>query len=114
VFVRVCVSGVATAGAGAVADEAISNVRTVQAFGAEDRETARYSLKLNDAMLLGMRSGLINGATLGLTMGILFGSYGLSLWCMSFAAPPSVGFALPPAYLCCDCMWPANKQTVPN
>ncbi len=73
-------SNAAYAGAGAIADEAISNVRTVQAFGAEDRETARYALKLEDAKQLGMRSGLLNGLTLGITMAILFASYGLALW----------------------------------
>jgi ABC-type bacteriocin/lantibiotic exporter with double-glycine peptidase domain len=63
----------AYAGAGSIADETISNVRTVQAFNAEEREAARYAVKLEDAMLVGMRTALTNGATLGVTMFILFG-----------------------------------------
>jgi ATP-binding cassette, subfamily B (MDR/TAP), member 1 len=66
-------SNTAYAGAGAVADETISHVRTVQAFGAESRAAEAYRLRLEDAMRIGIRSAITNGVTFGVTMAILFG-----------------------------------------
>jgi ABC-type multidrug transport system fused ATPase/permease subunit len=70
----------AYAKAGAVALEAVTGIRTVSAFGAEEREARKYESKLADARRTGIRKGLINGAGFGLTMFLIFASYALALW----------------------------------
>ncbi|KAK2154279.1 hypothetical protein LSH36_272g05058 [Paralvinella palmiformis] len=70
----------AYAKAGAVAEEVIGAVRTVMAFGGEEKECNRYNENLKEAKLLGIRKGLLNGVSMGLIFLIMFSSYGLAFW----------------------------------
>ena len=66
--------------AGALAEEVLSSLRTVIAFGGERAEAARFAGELGAAE----RHGILRSATTGLTMGLMFGFmycvYGLGFW----------------------------------
>ncbi|XP_078466381.1 ATP-dependent translocase ABCB1-like isoform X1 [Lampetra planeri] len=66
--------------AGAIASEVLSNIRTVVAFGGEAREVERYSRSLAPASKMGLRKSLINGFGIGMTMLVVYGTYGLAFW----------------------------------
>ncbi|KAJ1990392.1 hypothetical protein H4R33_001718 [Dimargaris cristalligena] len=68
------------AGAGAVAEEVISGIRTVMAFGGQDREVDRYGVKVNSALRLGVRKAYITGAGVGCMMLLIFFTYALGFW----------------------------------
>jgi ABC-type multidrug transport system fused ATPase/permease subunit len=70
----------AYARAGAVAFEAINGIRTVAAFGGEEREAKKYDARLADARKAGIRKGCINGAGLGCTMLLINCAFALALW----------------------------------
>merc|ERR1711965_1144225 len=74
----------ASAEASAVAMEALTNVRTVAAFGAEKRESDRYrdrcALAAREALSSSVATGL-NGA---LVAAILYGTWALGLWYGSY------------------------------
>ena len=68
------------ASAGAVAEEVLSSIRTVLAFGGEEKEAARYDQKLKKARRLGVKKGLALGISLGLLFTLLFSTYTISFW----------------------------------
>ena len=70
----------AYARAGAVAEEVISSIRTVAAFGGEKKEVARYAGELGAARTIGIKRGIVTGGLLGAVMGTFFGSYSLAFW----------------------------------
>ncbi|XP_049919135.1 bile salt export pump-like [Epinephelus moara] len=70
----------AYAKAGAVADEVLSSVRTVAAFGGERKEVQRYDRNLVSAQRWGIRKGLIMGFFTGYLWMIIFLCYGLAFW----------------------------------
>ncbi|XP_065628999.1 ABC transporter B family member 13 [Quercus suber] len=70
----------AYAEAGKVAEEVISQVRTVYSFVGEDIAIDAYSKSLNRALKLGKRSGLAKGVGVGFTYGLLFCAWALLLW----------------------------------
>lgn len=70
----------AYAKAGAVAEQAISCIRTVAAFGGQDKEAAKYDEKLAEAEKKGISKALLTGVSIGVTMLVLFGSYALAFW----------------------------------
>ncbi|CAG8461734.1 6731_t:CDS:2 [Paraglomus occultum] len=70
----------AYAAAGAVAEQAFSSIRTVAAFGGEERETQRYVSKLDKAYQVGKKRALVNGIGMGSIMFTIFGTYGLAFW----------------------------------
>ena len=55
----------AYAKAGGVADEVLGNVRTVVAFGAEDRATELYKAQLQDALFTGIKKAHFAGIGIG-------------------------------------------------
>ncbi|KAJ3106313.1 ATP-binding cassette, sub-B (MDR TAP), member 4 [Phlyctochytrium planicorne] len=55
--------------AGAIAQEVLSSIRTVAAFGGEKREAERYKKKLEDGEKNGIRMAMLNGAGFGLWYG---------------------------------------------
>ncbi|KAJ2659128.1 hypothetical protein IWW48_003660 [Coemansia sp. RSA 1200] len=55
-----------TAGSGAVADEVLGGIRTVQAFNGQARELERYSTNIQDAYAFGRKKGFVLGAGFGL------------------------------------------------
>uniref|UniRef100_A0A673MSS0 Bile salt export pump n=1 Tax=Sinocyclocheilus rhinocerous TaxID=307959 RepID=A0A673MSS0_9TELE len=70
----------AYAKAGAVADEVLSSVRTVAAFGGEKKEVERYDRNLVSAQRWGIRKGLIMGFFTGYMWFIIFLCYALAFW----------------------------------
>ncbi|KAI4882015.1 hypothetical protein NFI96_000728 [Prochilodus magdalenae] len=70
----------AYAKAGAVADEVLSSIRTVAAFGGEKKEVDRYDRNLISAQRWGIRKGLIMGFFTGYLWFIIFLCYALAFW----------------------------------
>ncbi|XP_027025790.2 bile salt export pump [Tachysurus fulvidraco] len=70
----------AYAKAGAVADEVLSSIRTVAAFGGEQKEVERYDHNLVSAQHWGIRKGLIMGFFTGYMWFIIFLCYALAFW----------------------------------
>uniref|UniRef100_A0A8C1VH80 ATP-binding cassette, sub-family B (MDR/TAP), member 11a n=1 Tax=Cyprinus carpio TaxID=7962 RepID=A0A8C1VH80_CYPCA len=77
----------AYAKAGAVADEVLSSLRTVAAFGGEHKEAERYSihlelcgLNLAEAQAWGIKKGAIIGVFQGYLWCIIFLCYALAFW----------------------------------
>ncbi|XP_054646389.1 bile salt export pump-like [Dunckerocampus dactyliophorus] len=70
----------AYAKAGAVADEVLSSIRTVAAFGGEKKEVQRYDKNLVSAQRWGIRKGVIMGFFTGYMWLIIFLCYGLAFW----------------------------------
>ncbi|XP_054644373.1 bile salt export pump isoform X2 [Dunckerocampus dactyliophorus] len=70
----------AYAKAGAVADEVLSAIRTVAAFGGEKKETERYDRNLVEAQNWGVKKGAIIGIFQGYLWCIIFLCYALAFW----------------------------------
>ncbi|XP_071330134.1 bile salt export pump isoform X2 [Trachinotus anak] len=70
----------AYAKAGAVADEVLSSIRTVAAFGAEEKEVERYDKNLVEAQNWGVKKGAIIGMFQGYLWCIIFLFYALTFW----------------------------------
>ncbi|XP_049583781.1 bile salt export pump isoform X2 [Syngnathus scovelli] len=70
----------AYAKAGAVADEVLSSIRTVAAFGGEDKETNRYDQNLVEAQNWGIKKGTIIGIFQGYLWCIIFLTFALAFW----------------------------------
>lgn len=65
--------------AAAVAERAISSVRTVYSFVGEDRSLAQYSRTLDGTVKLGLRQGLAKGMAIG-SNGINFAIWSFVAW----------------------------------
>ncbi|OCT63556.1 bile salt export pump [Xenopus laevis] len=70
----------AYAKAGSVADEVLSAIRTVAAFGGEKKEAERYDNNLEEAQTWGIRKGTIIGFFQGYMWCIIFLCYSLAFW----------------------------------
>ncbi|GFR90452.1 ATP-binding cassette sub-family B member 1 [Elysia marginata] len=70
----------AYAKAGGVAEEVISSMRTVQAFGGQEKEALRYARGLTEAKDLGVRKSMVNGIGTGIGWCIIFANWGLGFW----------------------------------
>ncbi|XP_006902171.1 PREDICTED: bile salt export pump-like isoform X1 [Elephantulus edwardii] len=70
----------AYAKAGCVADEVISSVRTVAAFGGERKEVERYEKNLVFAQRWGIRKGIVMGFFTGYFWCLIFLCYALAFW----------------------------------
>ncbi|KAG7503537.1 hypothetical protein JOB18_040365 [Solea senegalensis] len=70
----------AYAKAGAVANEVLSTVRTIAAFGGEEKASERYDRNLADAQTWGVTKGIIIGSFNGYLWIIIFLCYALALW----------------------------------
>uniref|UniRef100_A0A3B4ZEH0 ATP binding cassette subfamily B member 11 n=1 Tax=Stegastes partitus TaxID=144197 RepID=A0A3B4ZEH0_9TELE len=70
----------AYAKAGAVADEVLSAIRTVAAFGGEEKEAERYDKNLVEAQNWGVKKGTIIGVFQGYLWCIIFLCYALAFW----------------------------------
>ena len=66
--------------AGALAEEVLSAIRTVVAFGGQKKEISNYEENLKDAKKSGILRGLLTGLSGGLTFGIMWAVYGLGFW----------------------------------
>ncbi|XP_060910380.1 bile salt export pump [Labrus mixtus] len=70
----------AYAKAGAVADEVLSSIRTVAAFGGEEKEAERYDKNLAEAQDWGVKKGAIIGVFQGYLWCIIFLCFALAFW----------------------------------
>ena len=68
------------AAAGSLAEEVLSSVRTVVAFGGQEKEAEKYAVELKSAQKNAFVRGSLAATTMGLTFGIIYGMYGLGLW----------------------------------
>ena len=66
--------------AGAIAEEALSGIRTVVAFGGQQKEADRFVGNLAGARRAGILRGMLTGLSGGVTFGIIFSVYGLGFW----------------------------------
>ncbi|XP_059477636.1 ATP-dependent translocase ABCB1-like [Neocloeon triangulifer] len=70
----------AYASAGAVCEEVLTAVRTVMAFGGEEKETKRYAQNLIPARKTAMKRGVYTGIGNGVMWCVTFASYALAFW----------------------------------
>ncbi|XP_010480688.1 PREDICTED: ABC transporter B family member 14 [Camelina sativa] len=73
-------SETAYADAGKVAEEVMSQVRTVYAFVGEEKAVKSYSNSLKKALKLSKKSGFAKGLGVGLTYSLLFFAWALLFW----------------------------------
>ncbi|CAG8491139.1 uncharacterized protein OCT59_020189 [Rhizophagus irregularis] len=66
--------------AGAVAEQVFSGIKTVTAFGGQQREINRYAEKLEKAFAIGKKKALINGLAIGSIIFIIYCTYSLAFW----------------------------------
>ncbi|XP_059178858.1 ATP-dependent translocase ABCB1-like [Physella acuta] len=71
---------VAYSKAGTVAEEVLSSIRTVHAFGGQDKEAKRYIASLSDARKFGIRKSLMGGLGQGMMWFIIFCNWALGFW----------------------------------
>ncbi|KAF4076001.1 hypothetical protein AMELA_G00225410 [Ameiurus melas] len=87
----------AYAKAGAVAEEVLSAIRTVFAFGGQKKEMKRYQKNLEDAKNVGIKKAITVNIAVGFTYFMIYVSYALSFWYGStliFAGEYDVGTLL--------------------
>ncbi|GAB6020134.1 hypothetical protein CHUAL_002862 [Chamberlinius hualienensis] len=70
----------AYAKAGAVAEEALTAIRTVTAFGGEKKEVARYEQNLVSATSAGIKRGMTTALGASTLWFVIFASYALAFW----------------------------------
>ncbi|KAJ2945156.1 hypothetical protein O0L34_g9219 [Tuta absoluta] len=66
--------------AGVIAEEVLSSIRTVVAFGGEEKEIKRYELRLDPAKQTGIKKGMWSGIGSGVMWLIIYATYSLSFW----------------------------------
>ena len=66
--------------AGKLADEVLSSIRTVVAFGGQEKEVENYRTEITKAQKSGIRRGFMTAMTMGLMFGVMYGTYGLGFW----------------------------------
>ncbi|WZZ01654.1 hypothetical protein YC2023_073982 [Brassica napus] len=65
--------------AGSIAEQAISLVRIVYAFGSETKLIAKFSVALQSSVKLGLRQGIVKGISLG-SNSIIYAIWGFMTW----------------------------------
>ncbi|OQR90269.1 ATP-binding Cassette (ABC) Superfamily [Achlya hypogyna] len=70
----------AYASAGGIAEESLSNIRTVQMFNTMDKFVQKYDLSLLATEKAGIRKGLAIGLGTGVMFGTIFFTYGFGMW----------------------------------
>ncbi len=65
---------------GAHVDESLANVRTVQAFGHEARDTAQFSSRVEDLFVTAVRRIRFRAALTAVVIMLVFGAVGVILW----------------------------------
>ncbi|KAJ8720984.1 hypothetical protein PYW08_006449 [Mythimna loreyi] len=66
--------------AGVVAEEVLSAIRTVVAFGGQEKEIDRYARRLAPAKKMGLRKGVFAGIGSGVMWFIIYATYALAFW----------------------------------
>ncbi|XP_074223638.1 phosphatidylcholine translocator ABCB4 isoform X4 [Camelus bactrianus] len=70
----------AYAKAGAVAAEALGGIRTVIAFGGQNRELQRYQRHLENAKKIGIKKVISASISMGIAFLLIYASYALAFW----------------------------------
>ncbi|XP_023591819.1 phosphatidylcholine translocator ABCB4 [Trichechus manatus latirostris] len=70
----------AYAKAGAVAEEALGAIRTVIAFGGQNKELERYQKHLENAKEIGIKKAISANISLGIAFLLIYASYALAFW----------------------------------
>ncbi|XP_073533888.1 ATP-binding cassette sub-family B member 5-like isoform X1 [Phyllobates terribilis] len=70
----------AYAKAGSVADEVLSSIRTVAAFGGQEKEIQRYTKNLGEAQKIGIKKAIASQLAVGFMYFIIYASYALGFW----------------------------------
>ncbi|KAJ2805356.1 hypothetical protein H4R20_002121, partial [Coemansia guatemalensis] len=70
----------AYAAAGSVADEVLGSIKTVMAFGGEQRESERFKEKIEEARAAGQRKAWVVGGNMGFIMFSIYSIYALGFW----------------------------------
>ncbi|KAI8870198.1 hypothetical protein GQ42DRAFT_122675, partial [Ramicandelaber brevisporus] len=70
----------AYAQAGAIATETLSSIKTVMAFGSQERELKRFDDKIGIAYMANIRKAVITGAGLGFMIFVVFSMDALGFW----------------------------------
>ncbi|XP_073533538.1 ATP-dependent translocase ABCB1 [Phyllobates terribilis] len=70
----------AYAKAGAVAEEVLAAIRTVIAFGGQDKEIKRYEKNLEEAKKIGIRKAITANVSIGFAFLMIYASYSLAFW----------------------------------
>ncbi|KAM6315134.1 ATP-dependent translocase ABCB1-like [Aegotheles albertisi] len=70
----------AYAKAGAVAEEVLAAVRTVIAFGGEEKEIKRYHENLEHAKRMGIKKSITANISMGAAFLLIYASYALAFW----------------------------------
>jgi ATP-binding cassette subfamily B (MDR/TAP) protein 1 len=70
----------AYAQAGDIAQQVISSIRTVTAFGGQEREAKRYEKHLDDAEKAGIKKSIAAGVGIGLIQFLMFSVYSLGFY----------------------------------
>ncbi|CAH2087972.1 unnamed protein product [Euphydryas editha] len=66
--------------AGVIAEEVLSSIRTVVAFGGEEKEIDRYQNRLDPAKKTGIKKGIYSGIGSGFMWLIIYATYALAFW----------------------------------
>merc|ERR1719308_113772 len=66
--------------AGAIAEEVLSSIRTVVAFGGQQKEIENYKVALKDAKKHSIIKGTLTMSTIGLMFGLVYAAYGVGFW----------------------------------
>ncbi|XP_045453691.1 multidrug resistance protein homolog 49-like [Melitaea cinxia] len=66
--------------AGVIAEEVLSSIRTVVAFGGEEKEINRYQKRLDPAKKTGIKKGIYSGIGSGFMWLIIYATYALAFW----------------------------------
>uniref|UniRef100_A0A8C3GPQ2 Phosphatidylcholine translocator ABCB4 n=1 Tax=Cairina moschata TaxID=8855 RepID=A0A8C3GPQ2_CAIMO len=70
----------AYAKAGAVAEEVLGAIRTVIAFGGQEKEIKRYRKNLEDAKRIGIKKAITANISMGVAFLLIYASYALAFW----------------------------------
>ena len=70
----------AYAKAGDIAEEVLSSIRTVAAFGGQPEEVERYSSNLEKAKKVGIQKQTAVGFSVGILYLVMYACYALSFW----------------------------------
>nr|CAD7256374.1 unnamed protein product [Timema shepardi] len=66
--------------AGGIAEEVLSSIRTVAAFGGQEKEVHRYKLALERGLSLAMKKYYVLSLGIGGVFLVTYGAYGLAFW----------------------------------
>eukprot|EP00834_Sanchytrium_tribonematis_P003809 NODE_161_length_14984_cov_0.487000.p1 type:complete len:823 gc:universal NODE_161_length_14984_cov_0.487000:6363-8831(+) len=66
--------------AGAVAQEVLSNIRTVTSYNAQEHFIKKFNVFIDKSYIVGRLKGFKTGLAMGVTFMLMFGDYGLGFW----------------------------------